>query len=47
MVVSGASPLINLTAIGRLDLLRALRQDAGFWMSEALQNRVLEKVGER
>lgn len=28
-------------------LLRSLRQDAGFWMSEALQNRVLEKVNER
>lgn len=28
-------------------LLRSLRQDAGFWMSEALQNRVLEEVNER
>lgn len=28
-------------------LIRSLRQDAGFWMSEALQNRVLEKVNER
>jgi len=28
-------------------LLRALPQDAGFWMSEPLQNRVLEKVDER
>jgi predicted nucleic acid-binding protein len=28
-------------------LLRSLRQDAGFWMSEALQDRVLEKVNER
>ena len=28
-------------------LLGSLRQDAGFWMSEALQNRVLEEVDER
>lgn len=28
-------------------LLRALRQKAGFWMSDALHNRVLEMVNER
>ncbi len=28
-------------------LLRSLRQDAGFWMSEALHDRILEMVDEK
>jgi predicted nucleic acid-binding protein len=47
MVVSNTSPLINLAAIDHLDLLRALREEAGFWVSEALYQRILESVDER
>jgi len=41
-VVSNSSPLIFLSAIGMLDLLKNALQKNGFWMAADLYNRMLE-----
>lgn len=50
IVVSNTSPIINLAAIGRLDLLQSLLHDlmtgAGFWIGQELYTRVLESAEE-